>query len=95
MSVASIETTLELWASSLRDLKARIKPLVKQKPVLASAGLFLDGLLATSDARPAGCAPRRRATPACGATGHSRPRPVERGCGMRCAMSCGTMSSST
>ncbi len=27
MSVASIETTLELWASSLRDLKARIKPL--------------------------------------------------------------------
>jgi len=42
---ASIETTLELWASSLRNMKARIRPLFLQKRVAASAGEFLDGLL--------------------------------------------------
>src|SRR5271169_1790186 len=45
MSGASIETTLEFWASSLRDVKARIGPLFTQERVAASAGLFLDGLL--------------------------------------------------
>jgi SRSO17 transposase len=45
MAGASIETTLELWASSLRDAKARIRPLFTQERVAASAGLFLDGLL--------------------------------------------------
>ncbi len=45
MSAASIETTLELWASSLRDAKARIRPLFTQDRVAASAGQFLDGLL--------------------------------------------------
>ena len=35
---ASIETTLELWASSLRDVKARIRPLFTQERVAASAG---------------------------------------------------------
>src|SRR5271169_2892004 len=45
MAGASIETTLELWASSLRDVKARIGPLFGQKRVAASAGQFLDGLL--------------------------------------------------
>ena len=45
MSGASIETTLELWASSLRDAKARIRPLFTQDRVAASAGQFLDGLL--------------------------------------------------
>jgi SRSO17 transposase len=45
MAGASIETTLELWASSLRDVKARIRPLFTQERVAASAGLFLDGLL--------------------------------------------------
>jgi SRSO17 transposase len=45
MAVASVETTLELWASSLRDVKARIRPLFSQKRVAASAGKFLDGLL--------------------------------------------------
>src|SRR5674476_915027 len=45
MLVASIETTLELWASSLRDVKARIRSLFAQEQVAASAGLFLDGLL--------------------------------------------------
>src|SRR6201987_5967535 len=45
MPGASIETTLELWASSLRDVKARIRPLFTQERVAASAGLFLDGVL--------------------------------------------------
>ncbi len=43
--VASIEATLELWASSLRDVKGRMRPLFTQDRVAASAGLFLDGLL--------------------------------------------------
>src|SRR5271168_878804 len=42
---ASIEATLELWASSLRDVKGRMRPLFTQERVAASAGSFLDGLL--------------------------------------------------
>jgi SRSO17 transposase len=45
MAGASIETTLELWASSLRNVKVRMRPLFTQERVAASAGLFLDGLL--------------------------------------------------
>lgn len=45
MTGASIETTLELWASSLRDVKARMRPLFTQERVAVSAGQFLDGLL--------------------------------------------------
>jgi hypothetical protein len=45
MSGASIEATLELWASELRVAKARIRPLFRQERVAASAGQFLDGLL--------------------------------------------------
>src|SRR5580704_15010492 len=45
MSGASIEATLEAWASSLRDVKARIRSLFTQERVAASAGLFLDGVL--------------------------------------------------
>jgi SRSO17 transposase len=45
VSGASIETTLDLWASSLREAKARIRPLFTQDRVAASAGQFLDGLL--------------------------------------------------
>ena len=45
MAGASIEATLELWASSLRDVKERIRPLFTQERVAASAGAFLDGLL--------------------------------------------------
>src|SRR5215213_4705260 len=45
MSGASIEETLELWASSLREVKARMRPLFTQERVAALAGLFLDGLL--------------------------------------------------
>jgi SRSO17 transposase len=45
MMGASIETTLELWASSLREVKARMRGLFTQERVAASANLFLDGLL--------------------------------------------------
>ena len=45
MAGASVEATLEHWASSLRDVKGRIGPLFTQKRVAASAGQFLDGLL--------------------------------------------------
>ena len=61
MAGASIETTLELWASLLRDVKARIRPLFRQERVAVSAGKFLDGLLGTSHERQAGCARKRRA----------------------------------
>ncbi len=40
-----METTLELWALSLREAKARLYPLFTQERVAASACLFLDGLL--------------------------------------------------
>src|SRR4051812_48151786 len=45
MSGVSIEETLELWAASLREVKARMRPLFTQERVAASAGLFVDGLL--------------------------------------------------
>src|ERR687892_1585282 len=45
MSGASIEQTLEIWAASLREVKARMRPLFSQERVAVSAGLFLDGLL--------------------------------------------------
>jgi SRSO17 transposase len=40
----AIEDALELWASSLREVKRRIRPLFSQERVALSAGLFLDGL---------------------------------------------------
>src|SRR6202167_1020783 len=45
MTGASIETTLELWASSLREVKRRMRSLFAQERTAASAGLFIDGLL--------------------------------------------------
>jgi SRSO17 transposase len=45
MTGASIETTLELWASSLRDVKRPMRLLFEQERTAASAGLFIDGLL--------------------------------------------------
>ena len=45
MAVASIETTLELWASALREVKARMRPLFTQQRMAVSAGLFLESLL--------------------------------------------------
>lgn len=45
MSGLAIEEMLELWASSLRDVKERLRPLFKQHRSAQSAGAFLDGLL--------------------------------------------------
>lgn len=45
MTGGSVEATLELWASSLRDVKGRIRPLFQQARTAAAAGLFLDALL--------------------------------------------------
>lgn len=45
MSGLAVEYALELWASSLRDVKMRIRGLFTQERVAASAGQFLDGLL--------------------------------------------------
>ncbi len=45
MSGGTIEATLELWVSSLRDVKGRIRPLFTQERVAESAALFIDGLL--------------------------------------------------
>ena len=45
MMVAPIETTLELWASTLRDVKRRTRGLFAQERAAVNAGLFLDGLL--------------------------------------------------
>jgi SRSO17 transposase len=45
MAGGTVEVTLELWASSLRDVKGRIRPLFQQERMAASAGLFLDALL--------------------------------------------------
>jgi SRSO17 transposase len=40
----AVEDALELWASALREVKRRIRPLFTQERVALSAGLFLDGL---------------------------------------------------
>src|SRR5271169_1242103 len=45
MMGASIETTLELWPSSLREVKKRIRPLFAQERAALNARLFVDGLL--------------------------------------------------
>src|SRR5512143_1797771 len=45
MTGVSVETALAFWASSLRDVKQRIRPLFLQKRVAHSAGLFLEALL--------------------------------------------------
>jgi SRSO17 transposase len=45
MAGASLEATLELWSSSLREVKARMRSLFTQERVATSAHLFLDGLL--------------------------------------------------
>ena len=45
MSSASLESTLELWSTTLRQTKQRIRPLFAAPSVAASANAFLDGLL--------------------------------------------------
>src|SRR4051794_10131701 len=45
MPSVSLETTLELWSTTLRQTKQRIRPLFAAASVAASANAFLDGLL--------------------------------------------------
>src|SRR6059058_4369010 len=45
MTGGSVEATLELWASSLRTVKERIRPVFRQDRTAAAARLFLDALL--------------------------------------------------
>jgi SRSO17 transposase len=45
MAGASVEAALELWSSSLREAKRRMRPLFAQERAAVNAGLFLDGLL--------------------------------------------------
>src|SRR4051794_7447511 len=45
MPAASLETTLELWSTTLRQAQHRIRPLFAAPSVAASAHAFLDGLL--------------------------------------------------
>ena len=45
MAGASFEATLELWASALREAKARMRPVFLQERTARCAAAFLDGLL--------------------------------------------------
>ena len=45
MASVAVEDALDLWASSLREVKRRIRPLFAQERVAVSAGLFVDGPL--------------------------------------------------
>jgi hypothetical protein len=86
MTGTSIEATLELWESSLREVKGRMRPLFTQERVPSRQGRFWTAFLALSGARPAGCGLKRRAILAPGA---SRPFWAEdNGTPMRCATSC-------
>ena len=60
---ASVEDTLTLWASSLRDVKQRIRPLFTQERVATSAGQFLDGVLG-GEPRKTDCHVRMKVQPA-------------------------------
>src|SRR5258707_5214565 len=91
-SAASFEETLALWAASLREIKKRIRPLFTQERVATNAGLFLEGLLGVSSARPVGSGRRRLAILAHG--GSKQFWGVGIGTLMPCAISCATMSSS-
>ena len=91
MTGASIETTLELWATSLRDVKARMRGLFTQERVAASAGLFLEDCRATSGARLAGCVRKRQAIRDRG--GSRRSSAAVGGTLTRCVISYATMSS--
>jgi hypothetical protein len=83
----TLEVTLELWASSLRDVKGRIRPLFQQERMATSAGLFLDALLG----------PERRKTGWMRAEAISAPGASKQcwdaatGMPMRCATLCATM----
>ena len=51
MSDASIETTLELWALSLRDVRRRMRPPFRQERVARSAEHWLSNFWLISNPR--------------------------------------------
>ncbi len=63
MAGVSIEETLELWASSLRAVKARMRPLFLQERWRRRRGCSSTACWAASGARPGGPGRRRRAIP--------------------------------
>jgi hypothetical protein len=86
MPAASLETTLELWSTTLRQAKHRIRPLFAAPSVAASANAFLDGLLG-AERRKTGWM-RAEVIPA---PGGSRPSwGAATGTQMLCAMWCAT-----
>src|SRR3954463_7527797 len=98
MPAASLETTLELWSTTLRQAKHRIRPLFAAPSVAASAHAFLDGLLGAERRKTGwmraeaagrvGGEPRPLAIPA---PGGSRPSwGAAAGTQMLCAMWCAT-----
>ncbi len=83
MPAASLETTLELWSTTLRQAKHRIRPLFAAPSVAASANAFLDGLL--------GAERRKTGWMRAEAAGVSRPSwGAATGTQMLCAMGCAT-----
>ena len=77
MSGASIETTLELWAASLRDAKARMGSLFKQERMAVSAGLSWMVCSARNGARPAGCVRKRQVILVRGGSSRFWARPMD------------------
>ena len=92
MTGASIETTLELWASSLREVKKRMRPLFEQDRTALNAGLFVRSIcLATSVAKP-GINVGKSVGDLLGHGGSRRFWAVVSGTPMDCAIWCATMS---
>lgn len=75
MAGASVETALELRASALRDVKARMQPLFTQGRVAASAGLFLDSLPGNARRKSGWMRAEAAATRPVAAAGDPGPRP--------------------
>ena len=90
---ASVEETLELWASSLRGIKERIRPLFTQERVAASAARFLDVLLG-NEPRKTGWM-RAEAAAILDHGGNRLCWGAGLGMPMPCAISCGSMPSSS
>jgi len=86
---AAVEDTLELWASSLRDVKKRIQPLFMQARVAASAGDFLDVLLGNKPPQMGWMRAEAAGDP--GPGGSKRCWGAVAGMPRHCAMSSGTM----
>ena len=64
---ALLEETLELWGSSLLDVKARLRPLFTQQRVARRRGFFWMACLVLRGARGVGCERKLRVIPARGA----------------------------